>query len=67
MWQEYKQAGNEVTSALRQAKRSYFSKMCKEVKKKKKRTPIKIYEIKFEIQQRIRTSALSKEKTAVLH
>ena len=32
LWQEYKRARNEVTSALRQAKASYFSNMFVEVK-----------------------------------
>ena len=32
LWQEYKGARNEVTSALRQAKASYFSNMFDEVK-----------------------------------
>ena len=33
LWQEYKQARNEVTRALRQAKASYFREMFQEVKK----------------------------------
>ena len=32
LWQEYKRARNEVTSALRLAKASYFSKILDEVK-----------------------------------
>ena len=32
LWQEYKRARNEVTSALRQAEASYFSNMFDEVK-----------------------------------
>ena len=33
LWQEYKQARNEVTRALRQAKASYFREIIQEVKK----------------------------------
>ena len=33
LWQEYRQARNEVTRALRQAKASYFSEIFQEVKK----------------------------------
>ena len=35
LWQKYKKVRNEVTSALRKAKASHFSKMFKEVKKKR--------------------------------